>query len=387
MRRCWWLIFLLAFFVGMPAAGASEDLTRAAEEELQMVNLERVEAEAARITETVRGWAPTTDFRQMVTNLVRGRSEIGPREVIGALGRYFWREVYGGGILIGKLLLLSVILAVFQRLSSAFERAATSQVAYYACFLTLGSMAVTALGLALRTGREAVEVMVSFIQALLPVLLSLLAAAGGITAAAILHPALLTGLAVIGTVVKNVVLPIVALGLLLSLVDRLSEGLVLSRLADFCRHLGLLLLGLVSTVFLGLLTVQGVGGAVASGVALRTAKYATGAFVPVIGGTLANAFEAVVGTSLLLKSAVGLAGTLLIFYAVAFPAVKILALSFIFRLAGALIQTLEGRMSGCLDGVGAGLLSLFAVVATVGLFCFFATAVVVGLGYLVVMLR
>lgn len=388
MKRYWWVFFLLTLFFCFPAAAAGTSPGRAVpEEELQLLNLERVEAEAARITETIRGWAPAVDFRQLVADLVRGKADTSPQALLGALGRYFWGEVYGSGVLIGKLLLLSVILSVLQRLSSAFERAATSQVAYYACFLALAATVVTALGLALKTGREAVEGMVSFVQALVPVLLSLLAATGGVTTAAILHPTLLTGLAVIGTAVKNVVLPLITCGLVLSLVDRLNEGLALSRLADLCRHFGLALLGLLSTAFLGLLTVQGVGGTVASGVALRTAKFATGAFIPVVGGTLADAFEAVIGTSLLVKSAVGIAGTLLIFYAVAFPAVKLLALSFIFKLAGALIQPLEERMSGCLDGVGAGLLGVFAVVATVGLLCFFATATVVGLGYLITMLR
>lgn len=384
----WWFLLCYWLFSVLPAACASAPtIGPGPEEELQTLNLEQVEAEAARITATIHEWAPELDFRQLVTDLLRGKVEVTPQVLLGTLGRYFWGEVYGGGVLIGKILILSVILAIFQRLSSAFERPATTQVAYYATFLVLASVVVVAVELALKAGREAVEAMVSFIQALLPVLLGLLAATGGVTTAAILHPTLLTGLAVIGTAVKNFVLPLLTFGLVVGLIDRLSEELALSRLANLFRNLGLALLGLSSTVFLGILTVQGVGGAVASGVALRTAKYATGAFIPVVGGTLADAFEAILGTSVLLKSAIGVAGTVFIFYAVAFPSVKLLALSFIFKLAGALVQPLEGRISHCLDGVGSGLLGLFAVVALVGLLCFFATAVVVGLGYLITLLR
>lgn len=354
---------------------------------MEKLNLERVEKEAARFTDTIKNWAPGLSFRQLVVDILHGEVKLTPAAVLGMLGRCFWGEVWGGGVLLGKILILAIILAILQQLSTAFERASTSQTAYYACFLVLSGTVVTALGLALNTGREAVDGMVSFVHALLPVLLTLLAAAGGLTAAAILHPAILTTLAVVGTLIKNIVLPLITFSVILTLIDRLSEGFEVSRLSALFRNFGLALLGVLSTVFLGVLTVQGVAGAASAGVALRTAKYATGAFVPVVGGMLADAFEAVVGTSLLLKSAVGIAGVILIFFAVAFPAVKICVLSFLFKLAGAMVQPLEVRVAASLDGVGNGLLGIFAVVATVGLLCFFAVAMVVGLGYLTTMLR
>ncbi|MEW6182951.1 MAG: stage III sporulation protein AE [Bacillota bacterium] len=381
------VIFFGVFSGAAPAATADSNPVRPPEEELRALNLERVEKEAGQLTETVRSWAPEISFHQLVVDMLQGKIELSPSRVIGVLGRYFWGEVWGGAVLLGKILILSIILAVLQQLSAAFERTSTSQMAYYVCFLALAALAATTLGIAIDIGRDAVDGMVSFIQALLPVLLTLLAATGGVTTAAILHPTILGTLGVIGTLVKNVVLPLITFGVLLGFIDRLSDDLQVSRLAVLLRNTGLAVLGVVSTAFIGVLTVQGVAGTVASGVALRTARYATGAFIPVVGGMLADAFEAVVGTSLLLKSAVGLAGIVIIFFAIALPAIKLLALSTIFKVSAALVQPLEGRMAATLDGMGAGLLGVFAVVATVGLLCFFAVAVVVGLGYLTTMIR
>ncbi|MEW6447035.1 MAG: stage III sporulation protein AE [Bacillota bacterium] len=381
------LLLMAAFDLPAAASAQTPGLEIDPAGELEKLNLERVEKEATRFTEEIRDWAPGLSFRQLVLDVLHGDVKLTPAAVMGMLGRCFWGEVWGGGVLLGKILILAIILAILQQFSTAFERGSTSQIAFYAGFLVLAGTVVTALGLAIDTGREAVDGMVSFVQALLPVLLTLLAAAGGLTTAAILHPAILTTLAVIGTLIKNAVLPLITFGVILSLIDRLSEGFEVSRLSALFRNLGLALLGVLSTVFLGVLTVQGVAGAASAGIALRTAKYATGAFVPVVGGMLADAFEAVVGTSLLLKSAVGIAGMVLIFFAVAFPAVKICALSLLFKLAGAMVQPLEGRVGASLDGVGNGLLGIFAVVATVGLLSFFAVGVIVGLGYLTTMLR
>lgn len=387
LKRIFLIVVLLAGCCFCPAAAATVPEFGSPEEELANINLQRVEAEAAEITEMMRKWVPEMNFRVLVVDLLHGRLEMTPTALMLMLGRFFWGEVWGGAVLIGKILILSIILAVLQQLSAAFERTSTSKLAFYACYLVLAGMMVTALGLALRTGQEAVDGMVSFVQALLPVLLGLLAATGSLATAAILHPAIFGTLAVIGTLIKDVVLPLITFGVLLSFVGRLSEGLQISRLAGLLRNTGLALLGVAATVFIGVLTVQGVAGTVASGVALRTARYATGAFVPVVGGMLADAFEAVIGTTLLLKSAVGMAGMVVVFFAVAFPAAKLIAMSFIFKLSGALVQPLEGQMAASLDDIGGGLLGIFAAVAIVGLLCFFALAVIVGLGYLTTMMR
>ncbi len=66
------------------------------------------------------------------------------------------------------------------------------------------------------------------------------------------------------------------------MISHLATGFSISRLADFLRQVGLGIMGVLTTVFLGVLTIQGVAGAVTQGIAFRTAKYATQTFVPVV---------------------------------------------------------------------------------------------------------
>ena len=46
---------------------------------------------------------------------------------------------------------------------------------------------------------------------------------------------------------------------------------------------------------------------------MRTAKFLSGTFIPVVGGMFADAVEVVIGSALILKNAVGLLGVLAIF--------------------------------------------------------------------------
>ncbi|ACX52775.1 stage III sporulation protein AE [Ammonifex degensii KC4] len=383
MRRIW--LFCLFFLLQMsfPALAAPPSW----EEELSRMELGRVEAEASRFQQELRSLAPSTDFRQLVKDLIQGKLELTPSSLLSALGRCLGQEIWQGGSLLGKLLVLGIVLAVLQQLGSAFEQGTVVRLAFAVCFLALAATVASTLELALRIGRQTVEGVVSFLQALFPVLLTLLAATGGMGAAALVHPTILLTLEVVGTLVKNVVFPLLVFSVILSLVNQLSEALPVSRLATLFRHAGLALLGICSTILLGIMGLQGVAGAVSGGLALRAAKYATGAFIPVAGSMLADAFEAVLSTSLLLKSAVGLAGMLVVLGAVAFPAVKLGALSLLFKLAAALVQPVEGRLAACLDAVGAGLLGVFAVVVLVGLLALFSIGLVTGLAHLTTSLR
>ena len=66
--------------------------------------------------------------------------------------------------------------------------------------------------------------------------------------------------------------------------------------------------GILLTVFLGVISVQGASSAVTDGVTVKTAKFITGNFVPVIGRVFTDATDTVISASMLLKNTVGIAG-------------------------------------------------------------------------------
>lgn len=386
-----WLLLCLLFF-GLffpPSALAAAPPGPEPGELLREAGLEKVEDTVRDLDAEIKRALPEeADFRALVGNFLKGEAGYRPADILTAVFRYLWREVVANATLLGKLIVLAIICAVLHNVGSAFEKAGAGQIAYAATYLALVTVALGSFALALQAGREAVEDMTVFMQALLPVMLTLLCAVGGITSAALFHPVILMVIAGVGTIIKNVVFPIVFFAAVMGLLSHLAHGFSISRLADFLRQVGLGIMGILTTVFLGVLTVQGVAGAVTQGIAFRTAKYATQAFVPVVGRLFADAMEAVAGSSLLVKNAVGLAGLLFVILLALFPLLKILALVFIYKLAGALVQPVgETQLAECLNTLGNGLVAVFAVVATTALLFFFALAVVCGMGNLTVMLR
>ena len=362
--------------------------TNSAEKQMQALDMNQVEQFVRQMDGDIKSSVPDFNFKETVTKLFQGKLDLNIAELFNKLLKYLFREVVGNLALLGKLIVLAIICAVLRNLIDAFDRGTTGLLAYGVSYMVLITLAVASFGLVVNTGRQAIDSMVTFMQALLPLLLTLLTAMGGITTAAITQPIILASISIIGTLIKNIVFPLIFFAAVLGIVSNLSEKFQISKLAGLMKTSGMVLMGMFSTIFLGILAIQGVAGAVSDGVALRTAKFATDAFIPVVGGMFSDALEAVVSSSMLLKNAVGIAGLIMVFMLTIFPLLKILSVAFIYKLAAALMQPVDdGQMVECLNGLGNSLMTVFAAVATVGLLFFFTIVIVVGVGDLTVMLR
>ncbi|MBE3584702.1 MAG: stage III sporulation protein AE [Thermoanaerobacter sp.] len=393
MLRPFSLLVLCLFWVLCPAAALALPESPAGsapslEPALASPDLSGVEDYINTLDAEIKEALPGFHFKEMVIKLVNGELDLSPGEILKDLFSYLFREVVANSALLGKLVVLAVICVILQNFSTAFDRGTTGQLTHMVTYLVLVTIAIGSFALAVQTGREVVDKMVTFMQALMPVLLTLLVALGGVATAAVFHPVILVSITLIGTLIKNLVLPLVFFSAVLGLVSHLSPRFKVSGLAGLLRGVAVGILGIMGTVFLGLLAVQGVAGAVGDGVILRTAKFSIDAFIPVVGGMFSDALEAVISSSLLIKNAVGIAGVVAVVMIMTLPLVKLISLAFIYKLAAALIQPVDdSQVVSCLADMGNNIIFIFATVATVGLLFFFAIAIMVGVGNLTVMLR
>jgi stage III sporulation protein AE len=218
--------------------------------------------------------------------------------------------------------------------------------------------------------------------------LTLLASMGNIGSVAMFHPLIVFMIHAIGTLIYTVVFPLLFFSAVLGIVSCLSEKYKVNQLANLLRRISVGLLGSLLTIFLAVISVQGATAAVADGVTIRTAKYVAGNFVPVVGRMFSDAADTVIGASLLVKNAVGMAGVLILLLISAFPAVKILSLAFIYNFSAAVMQPLgNSPIIQCLNIIGKTLIYVFASLATVGLMFFLAVTIIVAAGNISVMMR
>ncbi|KYD02167.1 stage III sporulation protein AE [Bacillus atrophaeus] len=319
---------------------------------------------------------------------MNGEKSFSPQEWLKALFSYLFHEVLANGKLLGTLILLTIFCVILQMLQNAFQQSTVSKVAYSIVYMVLIILALNSFHVAITYASEAIQTMTSFILALIPMLLALMASSGGAVSAAFFHPVILFLMNTSGLLIQNIVMPLIFLSAILSIVSTMTDQYKVTQLAGLLRKIAIGALAVFLTIFLGVISVQGTSAAITDGITLRTAKFITGNFIPVLGRMFTDATDTVISASLLLKNTVGIIGVAILICIAAFPAIKVLSLAFIYKLAAAILQPLGGGpVITCLDVISRSVLYIFAALAIVSLMFFLSITVIITAGNLTMMMK
>lgn len=393
------IIILLVFFCYSPSVQAAQgsEPTQANASPLSPQELVDSQLESLDLTELKQFWEDISNKyggflpesqKGSLYDFIKGEKEFSFKQWGMGFLKFLFHEFLANGKLLGSLIMLSIFSMFLQTMQNAFEKSNISKVAYAIVYMVLVIIALNSFHIAISYTNEAIGTMISFVLALIPLLLALMAASGGLVSAAFFHPVILFLMNMSGLLMQYVILPLLFLAALLSIVSTMSDQYKVTQLAALLRNWSIGLMGLFLTVFLGVISVQGASTAVTDGITIRTAKFITGNFIPVIGRMFTDATDTVVSASVLLKNSVGIAGVAILLIIVAFPAFKILMISFIYKFAAAILQPLGGGpIITCLDIISKSVIYVFAALGIVSLMFFLSITVIIAAGNLTMMMR
>ncbi|AYK64401.1 stage III sporulation protein AE [Bacillus subtilis subsp. subtilis] len=399
MKRFQWVLLLAVLIIAgraeiVQAAGNAEQTEDHAETAEQLAERTAASLETDKIGEfwndiiTEYGGLLPESQKGSLMEFINGDKSFSPQEWLKALFSYLFHEVLANGKLLGTLILLTIFCVILQLLQNAFQQSTVSKVAYSIVYMVLIILALNSFHVAINYATEAIQTMTSFILALIPLLLALLASSGGAVSAAFFHPVILFLMNTSGLLIQNIVMPLIFLSAILSIVSTMTEQYKVTQLANLLRNIAIGALAVFLTIFLGVISVQGASAAVTDGITLRTAKFITGNFIPVLGRMFTDATDTVISASLLLKNTVGILGVAILICIAAFPAIKVLSLAFIYKLAAAILQPLGGGpVITCLDVISKSVIYIFAALAIVSLMFFLSLTVIITAGNLTMMMK
>lgn len=281
--------------------------------------------------------------------------------------------------LLGKLLLLSAVSSLLVQLQSALN-GRVAKAAALSCHITLGMMAMFSFQEAWNLGENAIERMVDFMNAMLPQMLVITSGLGNLTGSALLFPLLMTTTTTVANSIKTIVLPLTLSATVLHILNQLTEGIRVEKLAKFLTQAAQLSLGFMITAFVGFITVRTMYASALDKVVLRTGKFVTDHTIPVVGKMLSDTIEVAAGYVVVLKNALGIYGALMILGILALPLLQMIVMAALYRIAGALAEPLgDRRTAALLEKIGGSLWLLTAALASVSLVFLMMLALIVGL--------
>ena len=285
----------------------------------------------------VFGFPDGMDAEDAVRALAGGQTALEPQDMLERVYKMFMDALSGlGAVMLALMLPVLLSSILFHTLSSADD--SLSSLTRSVCFVVILIPVMLLVFSELEHTRETITALTNRMDKMLPLLLTLLTALGGSASSAFLHPMVVAASGSMVFLAREVILRLVMCTCAVTAVNHLSDRAHLTRMAQLLRSAVCWLLGVSFTVFLGAMSLQGVCSASIDGVAIRAAKYAVDNFVPVVGGMFSDTMDTLVGCTLVVKNALGVAAVLVMVSSILRPLMRTLAVIFVMKLSAALLE-------------------------------------------------
>lgn len=310
-----------------------------------------------------------------------GFSSLEPQGVWKALAELTGQEASGPLRSVGVVLGVVLLCALMEGMKQTLRDPSASPVFQVVCVLAACAALLVPLSSCVQAVCRAAESTSVFMGSFVPVYAGILVTAGHAVTAASYQTVVLFAAELITLLATHLLVPLLTVSLALGMAGSLDTGLRLDSLSSAINKGAAWLLGITTTLFVGLLTLQGIVGGAADTLSSRALRFSLSSMVPVVGGSLSEAFSAVKGCLGLLKSTVGGFGMLATALIVLPPLLQCAVWSLGLALCTAAVELFGlGQISALLRSAQAVVKTLIAVLAACSLFMIVATAVVTAAG-------
>ncbi|MDO5346189.1 MAG: stage III sporulation protein AE [Lachnospiraceae bacterium] len=368
------VLLLVLLGVGMagriPAQGASLETEAMAEEEkarwedtlLNEVNLDGAQQSLNELLGQEK-----FSIEDAVKDLLQGKipwsldslKQIVQKTLLGEIQTYRKTAAY--------LLVLIVVSAVFSNFVAVFDQGQIADISYYMMYLLMVTLLMKVFSVMSGVAAGAVSAILQFMQALLPACLMTVFLSSGSVSAFGFYQITLLAITGVQWLMNSLLLPAVQVYVILLFINQMMKEDYLSHMADLLKRVILWSLKSGMAVLFGMQAIQCMIAPAVDQLKTSVLSKAVTA-IPGIGGAYETVTETVLGSAVLLKNAVGIAGMAALFLVGLIPAVKLVCGVLLYRLLGAVAQPVtDKRVAECISSVAEGGEILLKIVVDAGI--------------------
>ena len=287
-------------------------------------------------------------------------------------------EVVKGITSLASILIIIIIHSILKSISENLNNENISKLIFYIEYIAIVTIIMSNFSEVIQTVRDTANNLVGFMNSLIPILISLMLFTGSITTSTIMEPLILFIINFIGTLIQNLLIPITLIVAVLSIISKISDKVQIDNLSKFMKSGVVWILGIVLTVFVGVLSLEGNLSSSIDGVTAKTAKAVVSTAIPVVGKILGDAVDSVLGCGVVLKNAVGFVGVIIIIGICIMPILKLGILTIAYKLTSAVSEPIaDGKIVKLLDQIGDIFKILLAILTSLSVLVIVGTTLVI----------
>lgn len=236
------------------------------------------------------------------------------------------------------ILIIIVIHSILKTIIENLGNESTVKIAYFLQYLIIVTLIVNTFVDNIDIVKNAILNIISYMNLFIPILITLMLASGSIVVSSTSEVVLLFAINVIGNIIESLIVPLVLISTSLSIVSNFSDKIHLSRLSKFFKSAIIWILGIILTVFICLISIEGTLGNSVDNLTAKTSKAAVSTFIPVVGKVMGDSVDSILGCVNILKTSVGMIGVVILIGIVLIPIIRVSVLWIIIKMIAAICE-------------------------------------------------
>lgn len=332
--------------------------------------------DVSKFADTMKGFDNeliSKDYEEMIESIKNGEFEFDYKKLFGNAGKFLLKELKSNIGLAVQIILISLIMGLLDNLKSSFASDAVSGIAFYVCYIVLVTLLFASFTNIYNIARDFVAEISNFMNVLTPIIVGLTVATGSVSTSSMIYPVIGFFSQFIAGVINKFLLPVSMICFVLGVISNVSDKVSVSRVCKFLKSASMWILGIILTVFVGILSLEGTIASTVDGVTVKTAKFLFSGTVPVVGKLLGDSIDTILGSTLIIKDAVGFVGVTVLICLALVPIIKILVVVIVYAVTGAVVEPFaDNRICKCLSatkeagGIIIGMLVTIGVMFMIG---------------------
>lgn len=316
------------------------------------------------------------EIGELLNNAIEG--DIDNNKIFKKIINLLGIEVKSSIQILVSILVIVVIHSILKSVSDSLENKNISEIIYYVQYILIITIIMSNFSNILETVKETSQNLVGFMNMLVPILIMLMTYTGSIVTSGLIEPIILFMINFIGNMIQDVLIPLVLIITVLSIVSKISNKVQIDKISSFLRSGVLWFLGIVLTLFVGVISLEGTLSSSIDGITAKTAKAAVSSIVPVVGKILGDAVDTVLGCGVVLKNAVGIVGVIVMIGICIVPILKIGVITIAYNLAASVIQPIsDEKIVKLLSEMGGVFKILFAILCSISVMLIIGVTLVI----------
>ena len=292
--------------------------------------------------------------------------------------KIFGTEIQASITTLISILIIAVIHSLLKAISDNLENNNISKIIYYAQYVLIATIIMSNFTDIIKMIKETASNLVGFMNLLIPILITLMTYTGNIVTGGLLQPIILFMINFIANIINTVLIPLVLVSAAIAIISKVSEKVEITKITKFFKSSVTWFLGIVLTIFVGVVSLEGTLSSSIDGITAKTAKAAVSSIIPVVGKVLGDVVDSVLGCGVILKNAVGIVGIIVIIGICVAPIIKLGTLTMIYNLAAGIIEPVaDGKIVKLLEEMGGIFKLLFGILCTLSVMLIIGVTLVV----------